>query len=107
MTVLLNADSGQPFAVARKWRDVPSGLLETPVIDAAQAQRLAEQAEGSGRPGQLIGRSLIEIGGDEQHPEDVQDVAVWRFGWRDDRSPSFTELALDCRSGEVVRRTGW
>jgi len=63
-TVLLNADSGKVFAVARKWRRVDPALLRQPASDERQALRAADLAVGSDVPGQIIGRSIVQVGGD-------------------------------------------
>jgi hypothetical protein len=106
-TVLLNADSGRVFSVARKWRPIAPELLATPRIDARQAQALADRAHGGGIPGKLLGKSIIELIDDTAQPVSTYDLPVWRVGYPEQGGIGFTELAVDCRHGKVVRRTGW
>jgi hypothetical protein len=105
LTVLLNAQSGAVFSVARKWRTVAPELLAPPKLDAAQSLAAASRATGLSTPGHLIGRSVIEVGGDAADPDAVRDRSVWRVGFQD--GVTFTEMAIDAFSGEVVRVTGW
>jgi hypothetical protein len=37
----------------------------------------------------------------------VRDVLVWRVGNQGNGSLRFTEVSVDCKTGEVVRITGW
>ena len=107
MTVLLNADSGKVFTVARKWRRIDPVLLGPPAIDERQALRTADLVSGSDVPGQIIGRSIVQVGGDASRPDAVRDVAVWRVGYRELGGVRFAELGISCQTGEIVRLTGW
>lgn len=107
ITVLLNADAGRVFSVARKWRRIDPALLAPPTIPAAQALALANQAHGNGQAGRLLGQSIIEVTDEQATPWVAHDVPVWRVGFKELGGIGFTELAIDCHSGEVVRRTGW
>ncbi|WP_395701186.1 PepSY domain-containing protein [Aquabacterium sp.] len=108
-TVLLNASTGAVFSMSRKWRPIDPALLAPPRISEAQALAAAAAAHGqaSDGPGRIIGRSVIELADEEREPPAVRDVPVWRVGYREAGGMGFTELAVDCRSGEVVRVTGW
>lgn len=106
-TVLLNADSGRAFSVARKWRRIDPALLAPPRIPEAQALALADKAHGGGQPGKLLGRSIIELIDDTVQPVAAYDLPVWRVGYPEQGGIGFTELAIDCHHGKVVRRTGW
>ncbi len=108
-TVLLNASTGAVFSMARKWRPIDPALLAPPRISEAQALAAAAAAHGepTDGPGRIIGKSVIELADEERDPYTVRDVPVWRVGYREAGGMGFTELAVDCRSGEVVRVTGW
>jgi len=109
-TVLLNGWNGKVFSVARKWRSISKDLLKAPGISAEEALYAANRAISRGSsapPGSIIGKSVIQVAADPDQPSPVRDVLVWKIGYRDSKSPGFTEVAIDHRTGEPVRVTGW
>ena len=110
ITVMLNAWDGKVFSMARKWRAIPSELLEMPGISAENAVDIANREmkrDPSQQQGVIIGKSLIEVAKDTEQPSPVRDVLVWRVGYVIPESAGFTEVAVDTHSREIVRITGW
>ena len=109
-TVLLNATTGRIFSVSRKWRWIPPDLLKPPAITSEQALRAADQAikRDPAQPrGKVIGQNLIQVASDPDHPSPVRDVLVWRVGYAEAGGIGFTEVSINCQTGEAVRITGW
>jgi hypothetical protein len=81
--------------------------LEPSKSHEGQALRAADLAVGSDVTGQIIGRSIVQVGGDAVHPDEVRDVAVWRVGYRELGGVRLTEVDIDCHTGVIVRLPGW
>jgi hypothetical protein len=109
-TVLLNGWNGKIFSVSRKWRNIPPAMLKEPGISADQAMAAADRAVGhdpAAPAGYIIGKSMIQVADNPDEPSPVRDVLVWRVGYSDPKSSGFTEAAIDCRTGQSARVTGW
>jgi len=109
-TVFLNAWNGRIFSAARKWRGINPELLKAPSIRPEQAVQAADaylNRAASESPGEVMGKSVIQVAADQEKPSPVRDVPVWRVGYDDPGSFGFTEVDIDCRTGEAVRVTGW
>ena len=109
-TVLLNATSGKPYSVSRKWRKIAPELLQQSTISLEQAIKAADRAishNPKNPPGQGLGKAVIQIAADPESPSPVRDVLVWRVGYQENGGMGFTEVAVDCKTSEAVRITGW
>jgi hypothetical protein len=109
-TVLINATTGKLYSVWRKWRKISPELLKQPTISKAQAIQAADRTLNRGpsnQPGQVLGKSVIQVAADPGQPGPVRDALVWRVGYSEKGGVGFTEVAVDCKNGEPVRITGW
>ena len=109
-TVFVNSTTGKAFSVARKWRKIPRELLKPPAINpeqALQAADLAIKREPTQPRGQVLGKNIIEVSADPSKPGPVHNALVWRVGYSEGGGIGFTEVSIDCQTGETVRITGW
>jgi len=108
--VFVNATTGKIYSVARKWRKVSPGLRQAVTVGREQATVNANRALGlddASSSGNVIGLSLIQLCADTEAACPVRDVLVWRVGYSENAGMGFTEVSIDCQTGEVVRITGW
>jgi hypothetical protein len=108
--VSLNGKDGTIYSVARKWRTVPKNILTAAGISEEEALVKAGQAinrDPVSPPGNVIGKSIIQVAEDEENPSPVRDVLVWKVGFEEPSVAGFTEVSVDYQSGDVVRITGW
>jgi len=109
-TIFVNAATGKIFSVGRKWRKISRDLFNPPTISREQALRVADKATNhdpvkSG--GNVLGQNIIQVSSNPEGQGLVRDVMVWRVGYSANGGLGFTEVSVDCQSGEVVRITGW
>ena len=109
-TVLVNAATGKVFSVARKWRKISRELFKPLLVTEAEALKAADKAthrNAAGPDGKVSGKNIIQISSQPNGPGGVRDVLVWRVGYQETSRTGFTEVSVDCKTGEVVRITGW
>lgn len=109
-TVLLNATTAKPYSVWRKWRKISPELLSQSGITQEQAVQAADRAinrSPSASPGKVLGKSVIQVAANPEQPSPVRDALVWRIGYSANNGMSFTDVAVDCKTGECLRITGW
>jgi hypothetical protein len=111
-TVMVNANTGHVFSVARKWRKIDIGsMLSACHISQDQAQTIANRAMEEEKKfydcGILVGRNVIQIPPDTLEPVPVTDRLVWRIHFKSKNGMSLVEISVDCESGRIIRTTGW
>jgi len=108
--VLVNATTGKPYSVWQKWRKISPELLKQPAIAPEQALRAADRAiewKPADPPGEVFGKFVIQVAADPNQPSPVHDALVWRIGYSQNEGMSRADVAVDCKTGECVRITGW
>lgn len=111
-TVTLNAKTGQIFSMDRKRRVIDPTLLQAKQISREEAIAITNRQRSSlsipsSIPAKLMEQKVIEVCDKPNEPGIVRDCLVWCVGFADLKASSFTQVAVDTASGEVVRVTGW
>lgn len=111
-SVAVNAKTGTIFSLDQQWRYISPELLSVEGITGEQALNIAEKQRSNLNipvtiTAKLMEKKIIEVENEIEDKYTVQNYVVWCVGFSDRMASSFTQLAVDHITGNVVRVTGW